>query len=346
MSNVQPILLDTSLRDPDLVEKVAAAGSLFRDMVYKSCLTEQQRRDALKAMPSVQRRRSSVRHALQDQDKVKRDDLRHIHSVLAHCTLPYDRPAADIREWNKKQGRMQLSVTAGKLLSPDGQWIDQPLPWGTRARLILIHLCSEAIRNKSPDIQVEDSLSGFIKSMGFTVTGGKNGTLAAFKEQINALAACSMRIGLFDGNRAKTVNTQPFSSLDVWLSPEPDHHLMWPSTISFSKEFYDTLKKHAIPVNTHALRAFSNSARKIDLIIWIGYRIFNIERPVLMSWDALCSQWGENYARFSNFRRDFHKDIMLIKEVFPKLPIKFDDLGCTFSPGSTEALAIPLKTRK
>jgi len=72
---------------------------------------------------------------------------------------------------------MSLLIQAGELTGKDQQWVQQPLPFGPKARLIMIYLCSEAIRQKNPTIEIADSLSGFIRDMGFPVTGGKKGTL-------------------------------------------------------------------------------------------------------------------------------------------------------------------------
>ncbi|WP_239510413.1 replication protein RepA, partial [Klebsiella pneumoniae] len=66
-------------------------------------------------------------------------------------------------------------------------------------RLVLLHLCTEAVRQRSPEIEVARSLSGFMREMGFAVTGGERGTIRQFKEQLNRLAACTMQIGLWDG---------------------------------------------------------------------------------------------------------------------------------------------------
>lgn len=349
MSNVQPLLIDTQVRDPDLLQRLDQAGSFMRDIVYKQCAEEQARRDALSAMPAMQRRRVATRRDLEEKGATSRDSLSHIHSVLALCSLPYQQQGIAIREWNRTQGRMKLSITAGKLTDPtNGDWVDMPLPYGSRARLLLLHVCSEAIRNSSPVIEVEDSLSAFIRAMGFPVTGGKHGTLTTFKQQINALAACSMRIGVWDGNnRSRTINTQPFTSLSMEMfTAAPNQRVLWPSTLSLSREFFDTLSSHALPINIHAARAFANSPRKLDLLFWLGYRLHSLKSKVAIPWDKLSEQWGSNYSRFANFKRDFAKEIAEIKEVFPKLPVVLTETGCTISPGSPEVIALPRKPLK
>jgi hypothetical protein len=342
------IVLDAEIRDIDLLDRLAASRGLVYDVVRRQCIEEQHRRDALAVMPNGARRRLETRHELEEKGGNARDNMRHIHSVLALCSLPYTRQPAHVREWNRTQGKMALSITAGKLASPtDGSWIEQPLPFGSRARLLLLHTCSEAIRQNSPTIEIEDTLTGFIRAMGFPVTGGKNGTLNSFKQQINALAACTMRIGMWDGTRARTVNTQPFTSLDVWMFPQStEQRMLWPSTITFSQEFFQTLTKHAMPINIHAVKAFANSPRKLDMLFWLGYRFNGLNKPVPISWDALAEQWGANYSRVRNFRRDFALEIGELKEVFPKLPVQLTDYGCVIAPGTPEVIALPRKPMK
>lgn len=340
-------LSQTRIRDADLLDKLAKAPNVARDFVERQCEAEQSRRDDLLTMRRDKRRRHETRYALEQQGGAERDSLRHIHSVLAICSLPYNRQPLDVREWERKQGKMSLKVVAGQLMSPEnGAWVDQPLPYGSRSRLLLLHTCSEAIRQNSPVIQIEDSLTGFIRSMGFAVTGGKNGSLNAFKNQVNALAACSMRIGVWDGDRAKTINTQPFSSIDVWFPTKPDQRMLWPSTVTLSQEFFSTLTKHALPVNIHAVKAFAGSSRKLDLLFWMGYRLHTLNKTLNISWDALREQFGAGYARDNNFRRDFAREITEIKEVFPKLPVKITEEGFSISPGTAEVLAIPSKSPK
>mgnify|MGYP000908402558 CR=1 FL=1 len=257
------------------------------------------------------------------------------------CSLPYTQQPIEVREYERRHGRMSLVVEAGKLQGPDGKWVTQPLPHGTRARLLLLHLCSEAIRQKSPTIQIEDSLTAFIEAIGFPVTGGPRGSLTAFKQQINALAACHMRIGVWNGTRASTINTQPFSRLDVWLPDNPDQRSLWPSTLTFSRDFFDTLTEHALPVNIHAVKAFANSPRKLDLMFWLSYRLKNLGKPQKISWTAAYDQFGQGYGRLRAFRTDLSAEIREMKEVFPKLGIA-DRIQVKMTPrgtGATEMVA-------
>ena len=344
----------SQIHDEDLLEELKAldgnflydrlAGMLVsrqKERDQKKAL-EQARQDQLAAMPRDARRRAKAQDVLAATAE-NPQNLRHIHSVLALCGLPYTRQPLDAREFHRKQGRMNLIVKAGELMSPNDEWIAQPLPYGSRARLLLLHLCSEAIRQKSPTIHIEDSLTAFLRNMGFPATGGARGTLTAFKQQVNALAACTMKIGTWDGAKATTLNTSPFTSIDVWFPTDPDQKILWPSTITFSRDFYDTLSKHALPVNTHAIRAFAGSPRKIDIYYWLTHRLHNLNAPLHISWDALREQFGEGYNRDRAFRAQFREELEHIREVFPKVPAKLSEKGLTIQPADPSVLAIPAR---
>lgn len=345
----ESLIIDEDLR----AELEKARGNSIFDTITRTLISRQERRNEdrateakreaeLAAMPRDKARRARSRETI----AATADDaqnLRHIHSVLALCGLPYTRQPLDVREYHRKQGRMSLIVKAGELQTPDGQWADQPLPYGSRARLLLLHLCSEAIRQKSPTIDIEDSLTAFLRGMGFPATGGARGTLTAFKQQVNALAACSMKIGTWDGAKATTLNTAPFSSIDVWFPTDPDQRMLWPSTITFSRDFFDTLTKHALPVNTHAIRAFAGSPRKIDIYYWLSHRLYNLDAPISIGWDGLREQFGEGYGRARDFRAQFQEELKHLREVFPKLPTKLGERGLILSPADQSVLAVPAR---
>jgi len=204
-----------------------------------------------------------------------------------------------------------------------------------------MHFCSEAIRTKSREIDVGDTLSSFMRGLGFQVTGGRKGTLNLFKEQINALAACSIRIGTFDGTSARTMKFDPFNKVEVWMGRAPGQRSLWSSTLTFSPEFYDSLSRHALPVNAEAVRAFAGSARKLDLYLWLGYRLHGLRQPLHLSWKALGEQFGGGFKRERAFRAQFAEEIAHIREVFPRLPASLGPDGLALQPAGPEALALP-----
>ena len=335
-----------AIRDADLIAELEAARGSFGFEFKALALADQQReRDRLAALGREQRRRAIVRRDL-EETKPALDDMRHIHSVLAICGLPYRRLPPDVRDFERKQGNMALDVSAGFLRDPDGNKVLQPVPFGPKARLILMHLCSEAIRQKSATIDIADTFTGFVRDLGFPDSGGKRGPLTAFKEQLNALSACTMRMSVWTGERVRTRTITPIEEIDLWLAANPDQRSLWPSTVTFSPSMYESLKRHALPVNVKAVRAFAGSARKLDLYFWLGYRMHNIDRELVISWQALAEQFGEGYTRDRAFKHDFDQALADIKDVFPKLPVTLDEHGIRLRPADTDVLALPAPRKR
>jgi len=176
------------------------------------------------------------------------------------------------------------------------------------------------------------------------VTGGERGTIRQFKEQLNRLAACTMQIGLWDGrDSATTLNVPPFRSLELWRSRagEGDEVQDGGRIVRFDQEFYETLIRHALPVDMRAAKAFSGSARKLDLLFWLGYRLRALPRPLRLTWNNLHQQFGAENASIRSFRQGFKADLAHLQEVFPKLPASLDENGLVLSPADETALLVP-----
>ncbi|NKL08485.1 hypothetical protein GFL39_26895 [Rhizobium leguminosarum bv. viciae] len=192
------------------------------------------------------------------------------------------------------------------------------MPFGPKARLVLMHLCSEAVRHKSPTIEIADNLTTFVRDMGFTDSGGKKGSLTAFKEQLNALAHCSIRISSTEPNKVKANQFFPIEEMEMWLSTDSRQPSLWPSKVTFSGVMYESLQRHAMPYNQRVVRAFQGRARKLDIYFWLNWRMHNIKAQCVISWDAIAEQFGSGSSRQRDFKAQFKEEITHIKEVLPK----------------------------
>src|SRR3954453_13224890 len=134
------------------------------------------------------------------------DDLIFIHTIMAQCALPAAKPPKDVMVWERRQGRATLLVEAGRVINPKIVHFEQlGLPYGPKARLLLIHLNSEAVRRQSPVIPVEDTMTAFFRRlMGGKTQDGR--TAALLKAQLSALAAATFRMSITDTGRAFQMN--------------------------------------------------------------------------------------------------------------------------------------------
>lgn len=337
-----------AIRDADLKAELAKvpAGSLFYDTMVRSLAATQRKRDdetaRLAALPPAKRRRAMLADRLLAVPP-ELPDLAHIHSVIAICGMPYERLPEGQHHYARTQGNMGIDIVAGTLRDPNGTPVIQPVPFGPKARLVMMHLCSEAIRQKSPTIEISDSFTGFVRDMGFSNSGGARGPLTAFREQLNALAASTFRISVWNGSGVRTNAITPIQNFNLWLSPDPNQRSLWPSTVTFSPAMYQSLSKHALPLNRHVLRALAGSARKLDIYAWLTWRMSNLEKPLSLSWKALYEQFGGQNANPRDFKRHFKSDLAEITEVLTKLPATLSETGLTIKPADPALLALPVR---
>jgi Plasmid encoded RepA protein len=267
--------------------------------------------------------------------------LRHMHSVLAICGLPYERLPVSQRDYSRKQGNMALDITSGTLRDGNGTPHVQPVPFGPKARLVLMHLCSEAVRQKSSTIEIADSLTGFVRDMGFSDSGGRKGPMTAFKEQLNALAAASMRISVWEEDRVRMRNITPIEQMDLWLPTHPNQRSLWPSTVTFSDAMFKSIMQRSMPLNRHVIKALAGSARKLDLYFWLNWRMHNLDGPLRLSWSAIYDQFGGENRSHRDFKRHFKADLADLQEILTKLPAHLTEHGLTILPADPDVLALP-----
>src|SRR4051794_22922978 len=88
------------------------------------------------------------------------------HTVFCQVGLPYRDPGLDVTEWKRKNGAVSILVTTKKYLNPlTGEWEQRPLPFGPKPRLFLGDANTQAIQKQSREIDLEASLTRFVKRL-------------------------------------------------------------------------------------------------------------------------------------------------------------------------------------
>src|SRR3982750_3841622 len=152
------------------------------------------------------------------------EELAFSHTILWQTSLPAARPPDDVLVWERRQGRAMLLVEAGKALNPRTRQFGQlGLPYGPKARLLLMHLNSEAIRRQSPIIPVEDTMTAFFRRLMGRAQDGRE--LRRLKTQLSALATAQFRLGIAGGEGTVQVNTQVVSAFNLWLEKDQNQRV-------------------------------------------------------------------------------------------------------------------------
>jgi len=259
------------------------------------------------------------------------EDLAFLHAVLAQCSFPYREPAAGARDYIRENGRLSLIVSSGHLFDQKlKKAVLQGIPYGAKPRLLMIHLCTEAIKSQSPKIHIADSMSAFMRELGLNVSGGTHGSIARFKEQLNRLAASRIQLIVNQDDHATVMNPAPIiQKFEVWFPQDPRQRNLWPSEVTLSGEFFETLRKHALPIDARALRALQHSARALDVYTWLAHRLIRVHRKQgdRVSWFSLKTQFGPDISDARNFKRHMLIALKQALAVYPSAKVEQVDGG-------------------
>jgi Plasmid encoded RepA protein len=240
------------------------------------------------------------------------------HSVLCHTCLPYRNPGETQRRWTRKNGFLTLEVDAGRAFDARvADFVDVGLPYGPKPRLVLYHLNAEALRTRSPIIELEHTLTAFVRRTLGLDAHGRN--IRAVRDQLTRLAASDFRIGKSEAQSSITVHGRILSGVTLWTPQEPKKRMLWPTQVQFSQEYFDSLTRHAVPLNETAVSRLSHNAMGLDAYAWLAQRLHRIEagKRTLVSWTSLSQQFGSGYAEVRGFRRVFKRTLAQVKVVYP-----------------------------
>jgi hypothetical protein len=137
------------------------------------------------------------------------------HTVLCQTCLPYRDPGDDVRVWDRKNGNsIHLRVTAGELMDRKDCLVEQGLPFGSKSRVILMHLNQRAIVTQNPEIEVGESFTGFVCKVLGLDPAGRN--LRVVKDQLNRLSAARITLGLANDEQAITDSIKIVRRMQLW----------------------------------------------------------------------------------------------------------------------------------
>jgi hypothetical protein len=255
------------------------------------------------------------------------DDLLYQHTLLCQTVLPYRDPGPDVRVWEREQGKISLLLEAGRAKDPHGRYVEVGLPFGSTVRLILCHLNTEALRIGSPVIEVKDSLTAFVHRLqGFAPNGRE---IRKFKDQLTRLSASTMRLATNQDGYTVQKNTHIVSQFTLWAEQFEGERFLIPQQIILSREYFDSLQEHAVPLDERAVSALAHSALALDVYCWLAQRLHRVDpqRGQFLAWTNLHEQFGQGYKLIRQFRAVFLDVLNLVKAQYPAARFGIDQGG-------------------
>lgn len=239
------------------------------------------------------------------------DNILYRHSAMCQTYLPYRDPGDDVTEYTHKNGSTSLIIQATKVQDPDGKLMYVGLPYGPKARLAMMHIDTMAILQKSREVEVRDSMTSFVtENLGLSNSGYN---IRQVKEQMTRLAACMISVAkVIDHEKHRQVkqfDSKLIQGFDLWFPKDGSQRVLWSSTIYLSGDYFESLMSQAVPHDMRMVAALANNAMALDVLSWLTQRLHRVpvEKPSFVAWQQLKDQFGSNYGRMDNFKRDFRK---------------------------------------
>jgi Plasmid encoded RepA protein len=262
------------------------------------------------------------------------DDLSFLHSGLCQTCLPHSKPAHNHTVWRRTSGRFTLSIAPGTIHRKDAAPEDDGyvgVPYGSKARLILIHLQTEGLRSRT--VNLGPSLSAFMRSLGLAVTGGERGSIAATKEQVLRIARCSFSLQWTDtdaaGTHTRFSDQRIVDGLDLWSAETGD---AWNGTVELSARFHEQLREHCVPLDKRAIAELKSNSLGLDLYALFAYRLPRLRESLHLRWRALQSQIGSEETAMKELARRVRGVLPDVMSVYPHAKVEVTPTGLTLRP--------------
>ena len=279
-----------------------------------------------------------IDNSLSIREKSAREagELGFMAKLLIQATLPHRDPKTTYFE--RKNGNYTLTLSSPSQIG---------LPFGVKPRLLLCWIATEAVRKREKTLYVGESLSEFMKKIGFDkTTGGKNGSITSFKEQMLKLLSCSITCVYAERNYTKVKNLHVSTMAEIrttfWESKKHIGNEMksWDSTFTMNQEFFNEIVKFPVPIDMRALCLLKKSPMAIDVYCWLVYRLSYLKRQTVVPWPMLMDQFGCDYARIDNFKAKFIWALKKVCIAYPEARVEAVDAGLKLS---NSKLHIPRK---
>ena len=238
--------------------------------------------------------------------------------ALVQTTIPHRAQAA--LHFQRRNGDLTLTMVGHP---------DHGLPYDKIPRLLLARIAQRARVTGSRVIALDSAQAVLFRDLGLQMSGGRNGSMASFRDQLLRLMKCMLHI---DRKTAQGAAWQPYqfsSGISLWWDDgRREKAACW---IELAPNFYDEITTRAVPLDFSVLVAL-RSPLAIDLYAWATDRVFRLHKPVLVAWPALRDQFGADYAREQDFRRAFAKALGRVYAHWPALRAETQQKGLRLRP--------------
>jgi hypothetical protein len=236
--------------------------------------------------------------------------------------------------WEKRGHTVTLLVEPGRLKTGPGPAALFGVPYGARARMILIYLQTQAIRTGSSNVRLGRSMRDWMGRMGIAV-GGE--TARALRDQARRISACSIKFFWTstdnDGRSSDGFERGSIIRSGLFFREEGNlQENLFDDTVTLDELFFHALKKHPVPLSENSVRQLKEKSMALDIYVWLAYRLHVLGQPMSISWASLHSQFGTGFKLLRQFRPHFLDALAAAAATYPDAKLDVGEGGITLYP--------------
>ena len=309
--------------------KEGTSGRLFYALVKHkdtSRVTEAMEGRAMSRMPS-QKRYELVNSAKskfaitpeQTQEVLFGEDrnIGYMHSIMMQCFLPHNKLPDGVNRYQTNHGKASLVIKSDELANTDrvGEFEQQHVPWGSKARLLLPYINGQAIIKKDPKIDLGKSMRAFLRELGKSVEGR---TGKEYTQQIKNIGAAQFILGEWKEEGTSTKYARMCKEMNFWIDKDENQHTLWTPEMKLSQEYFEAISQRPVPVDLSHLDKLTRSTRRMDIYSWLSYRLPVIKphKEVKVPLHGLHPILAPEIMLYDDFKCKFKKDLVGISKVY------------------------------
>jgi hypothetical protein len=243
-------------------------------------------------------------------------------TALPHKKLP------DQNVWEKKGHKVTLLVEPGRL-KHGGKVRLYGVPYGARARMILLYLQTQAIRTGNREVALGRSMRDWMERMGLAV-GGE--TARALREQAARISACSLKFFWEDAGGEGFERGAIVRSGLRFHAEDAAQGSLWEERVVLDEVFYAALRDHPVPLLESAIRQLRDRSMSLDIYVWLAWRLHGLARPTSISWPAMHAQFGNGFKALRQFKPRFGEALAAALAAYPDARVDLGDKTITLHP--------------
>ena len=243
-------------------------------------------------------------------------------TALPHKKLADDEP------WEKKGHQVTLLVEPGRLKHA-GRTKLYGVPYGARARMILLYLQTQAVRTRSREVALGRSMRDWMERMGLAV-GGE--TAHALREQAARISACSLKFFWEDSGADGFERGAIVRSGLRFHAEDSAQGSLWEDRVVLDEVFYAALCDHPVPLLEAAIRQLRDRSMSLDIYVWLAWRCHQLGKPTSISWPAVHAQFGTGFKAVRQFKPRFTEALEAALAAYPQARVDLDSKAITLHP--------------